>query len=131
MPALNHWLQHNIQRVAAQGSIKVDLSLQDYKDLFKSQAESTSSSPSGRHYGHYRAAIVSDTISQVHASMMSIPFLMGFTSQRWQTAIDVMLEKVIWNRRLVPVAETSDMLSPVQFGNRQGCTALDALLLKV
>eukprot|EP00957_Ditylum_brightwellii_P031451 2385055-Ditylum_brightwellii.AAC.1 len=39
--------------------------------------------------------------------------------------------KVIWNRRLVPVAEKIGMISPVQFGNRKGCTALDALLLKV
>eukprot|EP00957_Ditylum_brightwellii_P116055 8853463-Ditylum_brightwellii.AAC.2 len=61
------------------GSIKVDLSLQEYKDLFKSQDESTSSSPSGRHYGHYQAALVSDTISQVHATMMSLLFLVGFT----------------------------------------------------
>eukprot|EP00957_Ditylum_brightwellii_P017544 1321630-Ditylum_brightwellii.AAC.1 len=39
--------------------------------------------------------------------------------------------KVIWNRRLVPAAEKAGMLSPVQFGNRKGQTALDALLLKV
>eukprot|EP00957_Ditylum_brightwellii_P184498 14052776-Ditylum_brightwellii.AAC.1 len=39
--------------------------------------------------------------------------------------------KVIWNRQLVPVAERTGMLSPVQFGNQQGRTALDALLLKV
>eukprot|EP00957_Ditylum_brightwellii_P195381 14886161-Ditylum_brightwellii.AAC.1 len=64
MPALNHWLQHNMRRVAAQGSIKVEIFLQDYKDLFNSQDESTSSSPSGRHYGHYQAALVSDIISQ-------------------------------------------------------------------
>eukprot|EP00957_Ditylum_brightwellii_P049181 3731446-Ditylum_brightwellii.AAC.1 len=64
MPALNHWLQHNIRRVAAQGSIKVEISLQDYKDLFKSQDELTSSLLSGRHYGHHRAALVSDIISQ-------------------------------------------------------------------
>eukprot|EP00957_Ditylum_brightwellii_P137685 10496559-Ditylum_brightwellii.AAC.1 len=61
---------------------------------------------------------------------MALPFFLGFTPQQWQTAIDVMLEKepgshkisrlciiimvegnmnaivkVIWNRRLVPVAE--------------------------
>eukprot|EP00957_Ditylum_brightwellii_P194036 14777650-Ditylum_brightwellii.AAC.1 len=77
--------------------------------------------------------------------MMSIPFLVGFTLHRWQTAINVMLEKyigspkitrlriiviiegdmngimkVIWNRRLVPAAEKAGMLSPVQFGNRKG-----------
>eukprot|EP00957_Ditylum_brightwellii_P025334 1916634-Ditylum_brightwellii.AAC.1 len=39
--------------------------------------------------------------------------------------------KVIWNKRLVPVAEQFHFLSPVQFGNRKGKTSLDALLLKI
>eukprot|EP00957_Ditylum_brightwellii_P152811 11632106-Ditylum_brightwellii.AAC.2 len=39
--------------------------------------------------------------------------------------------KVIWNRRLVPTAEKTHLISPVQFGDRKGHTALDALLLKV
>eukprot|EP00957_Ditylum_brightwellii_P034172 2589643-Ditylum_brightwellii.AAC.1 len=39
--------------------------------------------------------------------------------------------KVIWNRRLVPAAERTKLISPVQFGNRKGRTAVDALLLKV
>eukprot|EP00957_Ditylum_brightwellii_P193062 14700349-Ditylum_brightwellii.AAC.1 len=76
--------------------------------------------------------------------MMSIPFLVGFTPHRWQTAINVMPEKdigrpkimrlriivivegdmngimkVIWNRHLVPAAKKAGMLSPVQFGNRK------------
>eukprot|EP00957_Ditylum_brightwellii_P172911 13164212-Ditylum_brightwellii.AAC.1 len=88
--------------------------------------------------------------------MMVLPFLLGFTLQQWQTAIDVMLEKdpgspkisrlqiivivegdmnaimkVIWNRRLVLMTEKTQLISPVQFGNRNGQTALGALLLKV
>eukprot|EP00957_Ditylum_brightwellii_P010379 784857-Ditylum_brightwellii.AAC.1 len=39
--------------------------------------------------------------------------------------------KVVWNKRLVPTAEYAQFLRPVQFGNRIGKTALDALLLKV
>eukprot|EP00957_Ditylum_brightwellii_P085145 6473857-Ditylum_brightwellii.AAC.1 len=39
--------------------------------------------------------------------------------------------KIIWNRRLVPTAEKTKFLSPVQFGNRKGRTALDALLMKI
>eukprot|EP00957_Ditylum_brightwellii_P104285 7943507-Ditylum_brightwellii.AAC.2 len=39
--------------------------------------------------------------------------------------------KVIQNRRLVPVAEKTQFLSPVQFGNWKKRTTLDALLLKV
>eukprot|EP00957_Ditylum_brightwellii_P135611 10341042-Ditylum_brightwellii.AAC.1 len=87
---------------------------------------------------------------------MVLPFLLGFTPQRWQTAIGVMLEKdpgslkisrlriivivegdmnaimkVIWNRWLVPMAEKTQLISPMQFGNCKGCTTLDALLLKV
>eukprot|EP00957_Ditylum_brightwellii_P052589 3987629-Ditylum_brightwellii.AAC.1 len=156
LPVLNHWLRHNIQQLAPKGSITVNLTLQQYKYLFKVQDESTSSSPSGRHYGHYKAALILDSISQVHAWMMSMPFLAGLTPTRWQNTLDCMLEKdagspkitglqiivivegdmnaimkVIWNRCLVPVAEKTGMLSLVQFGNRKGWTTLDALLLKV
>eukprot|EP00957_Ditylum_brightwellii_P023432 1768749-Ditylum_brightwellii.AAC.1 len=87
---------------------------------------------------------------------MAIPFLLGFTPSRWQKAIDIMLGKdpespkitqlriiviveghtnaimkVIWNKRLVPLAGKTGLISPVQFGNRKGHTALDVLLLKV
>eukprot|EP00957_Ditylum_brightwellii_P209311 15361170-Ditylum_brightwellii.AAC.1 len=39
--------------------------------------------------------------------------------------------KIIWNHRLVPVAKKKKFLSPVQFCNRKGCTALDALHLTI
>eukprot|EP00957_Ditylum_brightwellii_P056104 4252701-Ditylum_brightwellii.AAC.1 len=88
--------------------------------------------------------------------MMPMPWLAGLTSSCWEKAIDCMLEndpgnpkidhlhlivivegdmngtlKIIWNHRLFPVAEQTQFLSPVQFGNMKGCTALDALLLTI
>eukprot|EP00957_Ditylum_brightwellii_P170257 12961061-Ditylum_brightwellii.AAC.1 len=73
--------------------IKVDLTLTEYKDLIKSQCKSTSLSPSGRHYGQYRTALTLDGVSLVQATMMALPFLLGFTPSRCQKTIDIMLEK--------------------------------------
>eukprot|EP00957_Ditylum_brightwellii_P139288 10615169-Ditylum_brightwellii.AAC.1 len=39
--------------------------------------------------------------------------------------------KIIWNHWLVPTADKTNFLSPVQFGNSKGRTALDALLMKI
>eukprot|EP00957_Ditylum_brightwellii_P061639 4676951-Ditylum_brightwellii.AAC.1 len=52
LPAVNYWLKHHIRRVEPPNLIKIDLTLTEHIDLVKSQCESTSSSPSGRHYGH-------------------------------------------------------------------------------
>eukprot|EP00957_Ditylum_brightwellii_P097422 7420146-Ditylum_brightwellii.AAC.1 len=93
LPTVNYWLKHRVQQMAPPNLIKVDLSLTEYKDLIKSQCKSISLSLSGRHYRHYRVALTLDSISLVHATMMVIPFLLGFTPSRWQKAINIMLKK--------------------------------------
>eukprot|EP00957_Ditylum_brightwellii_P151126 11507438-Ditylum_brightwellii.AAC.1 len=57
------------------------------------QDETTSSSPSGHHYGHYKTILGHNDLCNVHAQMMSMPWLAGFTPLRWERAIDCMLEK--------------------------------------
>ena len=67
--------------------------------------ESTSSSPSQRHYGHYKAAAIAarlpedhmdytKDIAWIHATMCSLPLLYGFSPSRWRTCIDAILEKI-------------------------------------
>eukprot|EP00957_Ditylum_brightwellii_P145567 11083844-Ditylum_brightwellii.AAC.1 len=88
--------------------------------------------------------------------MMSIPWLVGFTPSHWEKAIACMLEKdqgnpwlhrlrliviveadmnatlkIFWNQRSVPTAGKTQFLSPVQFENCKGQTALDALLMNI
>jgi hypothetical protein len=49
----------------------------DFISSCKAAKESTSSSPSGRHIGHYKAIVNDPTLVSMHASMMSIPFQVG------------------------------------------------------
>eukprot|EP00957_Ditylum_brightwellii_P155680 11851627-Ditylum_brightwellii.AAC.1 len=60
---VNFLLRHHIRRMAPSNLITVDLELDDYKELIKSQCELTSLSPLGQHYEHYCAALLSDSIS--------------------------------------------------------------------
>eukprot|EP00957_Ditylum_brightwellii_P098920 7535459-Ditylum_brightwellii.AAC.1 len=75
----------------------------------KIQDKAASSSPPGRHYGHYKATL-DDT--RIKANMNKIT-------------------QVIWNKWLEPAAEEHKTLIPVQFGNRKGRSTVGTLLLKV
>eukprot|EP00957_Ditylum_brightwellii_P145660 11090358-Ditylum_brightwellii.AAC.1 len=63
LPAVTFWLRHHIRRMSPSNLITVNLELDDYKELIKSQCKLTSLSPLGQHYGHYGAALSSDSIS--------------------------------------------------------------------
>jgi hypothetical protein len=62
--------------------------------------EKTSSSLSGRHVGHYKAAAKDDILSQIHAMMTSLPYMMGFSPYRRRNIVDAMLEKEPGNPKL-------------------------------
>lgn len=77
-----------------------DLTLEMFKSLYKALDEHTSSSPSGWHLGHYKAAIQSELLSQVHSQLMSIPTLTSISPTKWQQVVDIMLEKKPGDRRI-------------------------------
>eukprot|EP00957_Ditylum_brightwellii_P189229 14403521-Ditylum_brightwellii.AAC.1 len=57
LPTVDYWIKHNLKRVAALDSVNVTLTPTELKGLLENQSVTTSSSPSGCHYGHYKVLI--------------------------------------------------------------------------
>ena len=131
------------------------ISPKDFSNGFKLLSEDLSSSPSGRHIGHYKAALRDEDLCTMYATILSLPFKHGFTLPLWTSAVQVMLEKtkgcaridklrviqlleadlnmalrVIFGRRLVQRAEDCETIPMSQWGSWPNRSSTDAILLK-
>ena len=132
------------------------ITLDEFKDQIQETPERTSSSPSGRHMGHYKTATQSTLILSTLKSLTSIPFQFGFSPTRWQVAIDTMLEKtpgnphlsklriiqlleadfniglkILWARRLRPILRNPLRLESAQHGCRPSHSTVAPTLNKI
>jgi hypothetical protein len=151
-----HRILQTLARDYPYTEIKLSITQQEFCDTYKIAKEGTSSSPSGCHIGHYKAAIKDPTLSTLHANMMSIPFQVGIVPDRWKCVTDIMLEKssgdsrchrlriialfesdlnhakrILIGRRVSHFLEDKQMLSDMQFGSRPGRRCISAVLKKV
>ena len=122
---------------------------------FKQLSEDLSSSPSGRHLGHYKAALDDPELCIMYATVISIPFRHGIILHQWTSAVQVMLEKIkgcaqidkLWVIQLVETdlymalqiifgcclihrAEDRGTIPFSQWGSRPNRSSIDAILLK-
>jgi len=91
--------------------VPTEITPQQFQSCYKAMDERTSSSPSGCHLGHYKVAALSDDLSTLHSSMMSIPLLAGFSPKCWRQVVDVIWTKQagdhqIHRRRIVALQES-------------------------
>jgi len=61
----------------------ITFSNEDFQTFWKKCNKRTSSSISGLHYGHYKAAIDSDYLSELHAIQLQVVVRAGHTLERW------------------------------------------------
>jgi len=132
------------------------ISEEEFIQSYRLSQEGTSSSPSGRHIGHYKAALKDPKLVSLHTNMMSIPFQVGFAPDRWTKVADIMIEKeennprchrlrilalfesdlnhakrIIIGRRLMHHMKDHRMLPTMQYGSVPGRQCLSAVLKKV
>jgi len=55
--------------------------------------ETTLSSFSGAHFGHYKAGATHKSINELHTVLADIPLQTGFSYRQWKKGINIMLEK--------------------------------------
>jgi hypothetical protein len=79
--------------VKLNGEIPTSISDEDVFRGFQGWKESTSTSPSGRHLGHYKALIQHPILRQCFVQFMNIVVSQGIAIPRWCNATNVMIEK--------------------------------------
>jgi hypothetical protein len=97
--------------------IDCEISEEDFLLGIKGWKESTSTSPSGHHLGHYKAIVTDPDLkkqdpekSHLHerethfvlalVKMLNLPLKYGFAPKRWCTSVTVMIEKDPGNPRI-------------------------------
>ena len=71
-----------------------DIDSETYTEMMNGTRESTASSPSGIHYGHYKAACESELLTAVNLLFMVLPFKVGIPLHRWTCSLHCMIQKV-------------------------------------
>ena len=100
--------------------ICTDTSFDDFRKFYRLATESTSSSPSGRHYGHFKALLQTDEkyMSAIH-DILCIAVEHDIILHRWKPTISTLIEKIqgkpyIHKYRTIHIIE-----SDIQFLSKQ------------
>ena len=79
--------------VLAADPIRTVASCEDITRGFQGWKESTSTSPSGRHLGHYKALIQDPMLLDCFAKFFNIAISRGIAVPRWSQAVNVLIKK--------------------------------------
>jgi hypothetical protein len=140
--------------VLAAPPMSVSLDSREYVKGWNKARERTSSGPSGLHFGHFKAGAAHTLIAEFDRLMAHIPYITGYSPQRWQHGTNVMLQKKVGNIRVdslraillyeadfnhnnkklgrdtMYTAEMLKVIAKEQYGSRKHKSAIDHCLNK-
>ncbi|KAL3780888.1 hypothetical protein HJC23_009934 [Cyclotella cryptica] len=105
----------------------------DFIDFWATSKESTSSSKSGRHFGHYRAITEDESLVSLHVTSINLAAGRGRPLDRWREGVTVLLEKVAGNNRIDKLRAICLLEADFNWwlkGATSGKTALDSSMSK-
>jgi len=135
-----------------------DISIPDivFQKFYKGAKESTSSSPSGLHLGHWKVGAADKDICMVLAGIVRLSVQNTYTLSRWRKVVAILMEKLhgqpkinkfrtihllesdlnfvlryIWGRQFMRHNESTKAWHPNQYGSRKGIQGQSATLNKV
>ena len=129
--------------------------VEDFKKCVQRWKETTSTSPSGRHLGHYKTAILDDEVAQLLVDMINFPITPhGFAPDRWTHSFTPLNKKeegkpyltrlrlihlfeadynlflkIMYGQQMVKNGERNHAMNDQQHGSRPRCMTTDALFL--
>lgn len=131
------------------------INVQEFQDYWRKIRERTSSSPSGRHFGQWKAIAKSDYLSAIFTKLTSLPVESGFHPNQLCQRLECSLEKkdkrlrsdelriinlleadynqclkLIFGKRMMRNAEFSNEFPTSQFGSKRGSRAIEAVRVK-
>jgi hypothetical protein len=77
-----------------------EVTTEDFHSFWNTAKESTSSSKSGRHFGHYKAACSDPLLVSLHVRNINLASTRGMPLPRWKQGVTVLLEKVAGNKEI-------------------------------
>jgi hypothetical protein len=81
-------------RIVNEEGAEIEITPEDFKQFWKRVKEFTSSSMSGIHYGHYKAASLDQFSTNLLTQQLTIIARSGVPPESWSVGLQVMLEKI-------------------------------------
>ena len=113
-----------VGQLVSRGCVRMDVSAEEFSDYWRHMKESTSSSMSGVHFGHYVVAGANPSLSSFFARKISLVMRSGTAPSRWGVGLTVLLEKIagvalVNKLRAILLMEADfNMHNRLIFGNR-------------